>query len=173
MIIAIVYQQPIEMTSKILACFIILTLSLLLSYLIEAQPVASPSGEPTRMILEGDGTLTAAKVKEMVPKCEEFLQQIKRRIDELPASSPHKECLKSCMPTYDKEVAEMKRFAGALEASTTGEVTFEPAVDRALVAKCDQCLVEMTKEDPATSELTKSFIFTVAQVGEQINKYNS
>lgn len=167
------------MALKNKAFLLILTLSLILSYSIEAAPAPSPNGNseatlaPSPAIDENLKNFIAEKVKEAIPKAEDFLQKIKKRLDETPGSSPAEQCFKSCMGTYENIIMEMKATVDNFSLKTAYDFDLSMTSRKAELEKCELCNAEVSKEDPEIKNYNEWFNGVTVEILNELGKYNS
>ncbi|KAM7525341.1 hypothetical protein LguiA_015243 [Lonicera macranthoides] len=167
------------MALKNKALLLILTFSLLLSYSIEAAPAPSPDGNseatlaPSPAVDENRKNFIAEKVKEAIPKAEDFLQKIKKRLDETPGSSPAEQCLKSCMGTYENIIIDMKATVETLSLKTAYDFDLKMTGLKAELDKCELCNAEVSKEDPEIKNYNEWFNGVTVEILNELGKYNS
>ncbi|KAM7477621.1 hypothetical protein LguiA_025834 [Lonicera macranthoides] len=159
---------------------LILIFSLLLSYSIEALPAPSPQGNeatpspsPGVESMEDRKKFVADKLKEALPKAEEYLQKVKKRIDETPGSSPSEQCLKGCVENYERAIGEIKNVVQNLSLEIAHEIESKLSGIRAESEKCGQCFSEVEKEDPEIKKYNEWFNVIADGTMDELNKYNS
>lgn len=168
------------MTLKNKSVFLIITFSLLLSYSIEALPAPSPQGNGATPVpspgvesMEERKKFVVDKLKEVLPKAEEYLQKVKKRIDETPNSSPSEQCVKNCVDNYEKVIAEIKKIIENLSLKIELEIESKLSGIKAKLEKCDQCFAEVEKEDPEIKKYNEWFNGIADRTMDELNKYNS
>ncbi|KAM7477623.1 hypothetical protein LguiA_025836 [Lonicera macranthoides] len=159
---------------------LILTFSLLLSYSIEALPAPSPQGnEATQAPSPGIGStedqkkLVADQLKGALPKAEEYLQKVKKRIEETPGSSPAEQCLKTCVANYEKAIGDLKTVLENLSLDIAQEIESKMSGIKAESEKCGQCFADVEKEDPEITKYNEFFNAISDATMDELNKYNS
>ncbi|KAM7477622.1 hypothetical protein LguiA_025835 [Lonicera macranthoides] len=168
------------MTQNNKACLLILTFSLMLSYSIEALPAPSPQGNEDTLApspgigsTEDQNKLVADQLKGALPKAEEYLQKVKKRIEETPGSSPAEQCLKACVENYEKAIGEIKKVAENLSLDIAREIESKMSIIKAESEKCGQCFADVEKEDPEITKYNEFFNAISDATMDELNKYNS